>query len=223
MSLRSYIIATYILHCIKKGQWDVWKKRGLFLEGIKLRNGEKNFNLCLISPSFLPGIYPKRVKIWSCKLMIVSLVLSAVYCLHSILLYFFLVAFVPPRSHRVTWMNLINRRHDFQSYIYSYRYELLLHTFQFCWISVQQKITNSVKTNNMLQEITKIASVGAMNSHLIAKNIGNQFLLKNSQIFKKAPGNSFTTFKEYRENAKTYGPLSASLASRRHLTDLHKF
>ncbi|CAI4043565.1 hypothetical protein SKDZ_10G0820 [Saccharomyces kudriavzevii ZP591] len=43
-----------------------------------------------------------------------------------------------------------------------------------------------------------------------------------SAIFKRSPGNSFTSFKEYRENAKTYGPLSASLATRRHLAHVPK-
>ncbi|SCW03214.1 LAFE_0G05512g1_1 [Lachancea fermentati] len=32
------------------------------------------------------------------------------------------------------------------------------------------------------------------------------------------PGNSFSSFKEYREIAKTYGPLSASLATKRNLS-----
>ncbi|EJS43174.1 YJL133C-A [Saccharomyces arboricola H-6] len=41
-------------------------------------------------------------------------------------------------------------------------------------------------------------------------------------VFKRSPGNSFTSFKEYRENAKTYGPLSASLATRRHLAHTPK-
>lgn len=40
----------------------------------------------------------------------------------------------------------------------------------------------------------------------------------SAPIFKKSPGNSFVSFKEYRQAAKTYGPLSASLAQRRHLT-----
>lgn len=75
----------------------------------------------------------------------------------------------------------------------------------------------------MLQEISKLASVNSIHAHTITKAIENQFLLKNSQIFKKSLGNSFASFKEYRENAKTYGPLAASLASRRHLTDLHKW
>ncbi|CAR58030.1 uncharacterized protein GVI51_I04059 [Nakaseomyces glabratus] len=44
-------------------------------------------------------------------------------------------------------------------------------------------------------------------------------ILKNSSIFRKSPGNSFATFKEYRETAKTYGPLSASLATKRNLTN----
>ncbi|CAI1508413.1 hypothetical protein SEUBUCD646_0J00810 [Saccharomyces eubayanus] len=43
-----------------------------------------------------------------------------------------------------------------------------------------------------------------------------------SAVFKRSPGNSFTSFKEYRENAKTYGPLSASLATRRHLAHAPK-
>ncbi|AJR53846.1 AQG_2a_G0028910.mRNA.1.CDS.1 [Saccharomyces cerevisiae] len=43
-----------------------------------------------------------------------------------------------------------------------------------------------------------------------------------SAIFKRSPGNSFNSFKEYRENAKTYGPLSASLATRRHLAHAPK-
>ncbi|CCF58795.1 hypothetical protein KAFR_0F01980 [Kazachstania africana CBS 2517] len=41
---------------------------------------------------------------------------------------------------------------------------------------------------------------------------------KNSAAFKKTAGNSFGSFKEYRETAKTYGPLSASIASKRNLT-----
>lgn len=44
--------------------------------------------------------------------------------------------------------------------------------------------------------------------------------LKNNQI-KRSSGNSFVSFKEYRECAKTYGPLSASLASKRNLTNKH--
>ena len=41
----------------------------------------------------------------------------------------------------------------------------------------------------------------------------------SSSSFQQTSGNSFKSFKEYRENAKTYGPLSASLAEQRHLTD----
>ncbi|CCC71933.1 hypothetical protein NCAS_0I02650 [Naumovozyma castellii] len=40
---------------------------------------------------------------------------------------------------------------------------------------------------------------------------------------KKNAGNSFASFKEYRENAKTYGPLSASLATRRKLAHAPKY
>lgn len=41
-------------------------------------------------------------------------------------------------------------------------------------------------------------------------------------VFKRSPGDSFSSFKEYRENAKTYGPLSASLAAKRHLTQISR-
>lgn len=71
----------------------------------------------------------------------------------------------------------------------------------------------------MLQQITKIAS-----STTTAQKIGKVItlnIIKNTPT-KAISGNSFKSFKEYRENAKTYGPLSASLAHKRHLTDLHK-
>lgn len=71
----------------------------------------------------------------------------------------------------------------------------------------------------MLQQVTKIAS-SAATAQKLGKVISST-LVKNTST-KAASGNSFKSFKEYRENAKTYGPLSASLASKRHLTDLHK-
>lgn len=71
----------------------------------------------------------------------------------------------------------------------------------------------------MLQQVTKIASSPSTVQRL-AKTLTSH-AVKNS-VTKSMSGNSFHSFKEYRENAKTYGPLSASLASRRHLTDMHK-
>lgn len=71
----------------------------------------------------------------------------------------------------------------------------------------------------MLQQATKIASSPSTVQRL-TKMISSNVAKNNSR--KINSGNSFHSFKEYRENAKTYGPLSASLASRRHLTDLHK-
>lgn len=72
----------------------------------------------------------------------------------------------------------------------------------------------------MLQQLAKISS-SSVTSQKLSKVITQNVMKTN--MFKKDSGNSFSSFKEYRENAKTYGPLSASLASKRHLTDLHKF
>lgn len=66
------------------------------------------------------------------------------------------------------------------------------------------------------QTARSVAYKAASVAHNVAKNSIN-----DSAIFKKSTGNSFGSFKEYRENAKTYGPLSASLASKRHLNHLH--
>ncbi|QLL33778.1 hypothetical protein HG536_0F01030 [Torulaspora globosa] len=65
----------------------------------------------------------------------------------------------------------------------------------------------------MIAQATKVAAARASvaaSSRIIPSAIV-------APVFKNSPGNSFSTFKEYRENAKTYGPLSASLAARRHL------
>lgn len=71
----------------------------------------------------------------------------------------------------------------------------------------------------MLQQVAKIAT-SATTAQRLGKVITSN-IIKNS-CTKATSGNSFKSFKEYRENARTYGPLSASLASRRHLTGLHK-
>lgn len=71
----------------------------------------------------------------------------------------------------------------------------------------------------MLEQMTKIAT-SPSNVQRVAKTITSQSV---KQVFvKPVSGNSFHSFKEYREHAKTYGPLSASLASRRHLTGLNR-
>lgn len=58
-----------------------------------------------------------------------------------------------------------------------------------------------------------------MNSTRLAQTASTAIrALKNNTQIKRTPGNSFMSFKEYRESAKTYGPLSASLASKRNLT-----
>lgn len=71
----------------------------------------------------------------------------------------------------------------------------------------------------MIAQVTKLAaarSTVSAASRIIPSVIA-------APVFKKSPGNSFSNFKEYRENAKTYGPLSASLATRRHLAHAPKF
>ncbi|QLG71739.1 hypothetical protein HG535_0C00880 [Zygotorulaspora mrakii] len=40
--------------------------------------------------------------------------------------------------------------------------------------------------------------------------------------WKRSAGNSFLSFKEYRQTAKTYGPLSASVAQKRQLAHMPK-
>ncbi|CCK69376.1 Dpi8p KNAG_0C02650 [Huiozyma naganishii CBS 8797] len=72
----------------------------------------------------------------------------------------------------------------------------------------------------MLSQITKLA---AQRGSTVAQTLGKS---STTGAFKKAvgevsSGNSFKSFKDYRENAKTYGPLSATLAGKRHLTDVH--
>ncbi|KAL3232832.1 Uncharacterized protein RNJ44_04748 [Nakaseomyces bracarensis] len=59
-----------------------------------------------------------------------------------------------------------------------------------------------------------------MNSTRLAQTASTAIrVLKNSSPKRTTPGNSFLSFKEYRECAKTYGPLSASIATKRNLTN----
>lgn len=71
----------------------------------------------------------------------------------------------------------------------------------------------------MLQQMTKLAT-SASTVQRVAKTITSQAVKQN--VANPVSGNSFHSFKEYRENAKTYGPLSASVASKRHLTDIKR-
>lgn len=70
-----------------------------------------------------------------------------------------------------------------------------------------------------------ISQTSRLAAFKVASSLGN-VMSKNATIvgtattsFKKTPGNSFGSFKEYRENMKTYGPLSASLATKRHFNN----
>ncbi|SMN22835.1 similar to Saccharomyces cerevisiae YJL133C-A Putative protein of unknown function [Maudiozyma saulgeensis] len=68
--------------------------------------------------------------------------------------------------------------------------------------------------------ISQSSRLAAFKVTSIARNVTKQ-ATNSSLAFKKTPGNSFGSFKEYRENMKTYGPLSASLASKRHIGQNH--
>lgn len=73
----------------------------------------------------------------------------------------------------------------------------------------------------MIAQATRLATAkAAMASTTVSRVISSGVA---GSVFKRAAGNSFANFKEYRENAKTYGPLSASLATRRHLAHAPKF
>lgn len=73
----------------------------------------------------------------------------------------------------------------------------------------------------MLPQSTRFAAAkAAMASATVSRVISSGVA---TSVFRRCDGNSFANFKEYRENAKTYGPLSASLATRRHLAHVPKF
>ncbi|KAG0668875.1 hypothetical protein C6P45_004292 [Maudiozyma exigua] len=59
-----------------------------------------------------------------------------------------------------------------------------------------------------------ISQTSRLAAFKVASSLGN-VMSKNAAI----AGNSFGSFKEYRENMKTYGPLSASLATKRHFNN----
>ena len=101
------------------------------------------------------------------------------------------------------------------SFLTLYYKVLTLHN-QLCWTQI---LILHIHSSTMISQTSRLAAFK------VASSLGN-VMSKNSAMvgaatinFKKTPGNSFGSFKEYRENMKTYGPLSASLATKRHFNN----
>ncbi|CCK73604.1 Dpi8p NDAI_0G06210 [Naumovozyma dairenensis CBS 421] len=69
------------------------------------------------------------------------------------------------------------------------------------------------------QTTTRLAATANATRSLVVKGITKP-VRNYAAVFKYSPGNSFSSFKEYREVAKSYGPLSAALATKRKLANV---